>query len=81
MSVADIEREVSMASTIVAARLSASTGRCGRAAPTSSEASASSITIGIRWRRQRGVVATRFGISAGLPKRATARERRRSRIA
>ena len=46
MSVAAIERELSIASTIVAARLSASTGRCGRAAPTSSAASASSMMTG-----------------------------------
>ena len=79
MSVAAIEREVSMASTSVAARVSAVIGRCGRAAPTSSEASASSITTGTTCRRQRGFFLTRFGISAGLPKRATARVRRRSR--
>ena len=70
MSVAPIEREVSIASITVASSRLTLTVACGRATPTISAASAASrIAIGM-YRRRPGKRSTRFGSRPGDAQRS-----------
>ena len=76
-STASIEREVSIAITIVAfSRLTVTSAR-GRAAPTSIVVRPTSSSATGTWRRQPGLRSITFGSSAGLVKRAAKRRRLR----
>ena len=78
MSVAPIERDVSIAMIAVASSERVETVACGRAKPIRNAATASSRNAAGRCRRQPGTRSTTFGSSAGSTKAAASRTRLRS---
>ena len=68
-----IERETSIASTIVASSRGTETVACGRATPTSIAESASRSSASGTWRRRPARRGTRFGSSAGFANRVAKR--------